>query len=74
MTSATAQETAAMYSITFHGSAGSSRYLPRFRKNHATLGAARDEIARVDRLRSGSARAAEPGVVHGPDGKLYAGS
>ena len=51
------------FSISFHGSARSARYLPRYRKQHDDLAAARAEIARV----------AEPGVVHGPDGTLYAG-
>ena len=61
------------FAISFYGSARSARYLPRYRERHDSLADARAEIARVDALRDGTARAAEPGVVHGPDGTLYAG-
>lgn len=65
--------TTGKYLVSFHGSASDPRPLPRHRKQHATLAQARAEIARVDQKRSGTARAACPGVVIDPDGKILSG-
>jgi hypothetical protein len=58
--------TAKPFYLAFFGSAGSGYHLPRYRKQHSTVEEARAEAARVNRLRSGSARTAEPAIIHGP--------
>lgn len=57
-----------VFTVAFHGSKGSCWRLPRHRVRHGTLADAVAEIRRVDRLRSGSAKAACPGLVIEPDG------
>lgn len=57
------------YQLVFHGSAGYPWPIPRHRVNHATLESARDEAARVDRLRDGDSRAACPAIVISPTGE-----
>ncbi len=59
------------YYLTFYDSAGSFRRMPRFRRWHPTLEAARAEAHRVYGLRSGEARNAEPAVIYGPDDTTY---